>query len=132
MPIGIAPTTGFQPVDNDWLNGVAGGHNMIFQNGVAAAGTSSQTTATQLADRIAMFEVDTVGSNSGVALPAAFAGVSVAIYNGTATNLIVYPSIANNPVTAAQDTINNTTSFTVNAHTGNAFTCAKNGNWFTN
>jgi len=129
MTIGIAPTTGFQPVDNDWLNGLSGGHNFTFQNGLTAAGSSSQATALQLADRIAYFSIDTVGSNTGVALPAALAGVEISIYNNGAQTLTIYPSIANNPVTAAQDTINNSTSTTATTHTGAYFFCAKNGVW---
>jgi len=131
MPIGILPTTGFQPVDNDWLNGIAGGHNLISQNGLTAVGTN-QATALQLADRIAMFSIDTSSASTGVALPAALAGVTIFIANNTANNISAFPSITNNPVTSAQDTINNTTSATINAHTGTAFTCAKNGTWYTN
>lgn len=130
--IGIAPHSGFQLIDGDWLNGLAGGHNNVFQNGIAAAGTSSQSGATQLADRIAFFEIDTVGANSGVALPAALAGTNISVYNSTATPLTVYPSITNNPTTGAQDTISNASSFSLAAHTGQGFTCAKNGIWFAN
>ena len=36
------------------------------------------------------------------------------LYNNTANNCTIYPSIANNSVTAAQDTINNTTSLSLN------------------
>lgn len=132
MPIGIVPTTGFQPVDNDWLNGVAGGHNLAFQNGLTAVG-NSQATSLQLADRIAVLEIDTSSASTGAALPAALAGVNIFVINNTANNITIYPSIANNPVTGAQDTFNNAaTSFTLNAHTGTAFTCGKNGLWFTN
>jgi hypothetical protein len=131
MPIGNLPTTGFQPVDNDWLNGLAGGHNQLFQNGLTAVGTN-QATSLQLVDRIAMFSIDTAAASTGVALPAALAGVTIFVANNAANNITVFPSIANNPVTAAQDTINNGASATVNSHTGTAFTCAKNGTWYTN
>jgi hypothetical protein len=132
MPIGQVPTTGFQPVDNDWLNGMAGGHNYKFQNGLTAIG-NSQATSLQLADRIAMLEVDTSSASTGVAMPPALGGVTIYVANNTANNITVYPSIANNPVTAAQDTFNNAaTSFTLNAHTLTGFTCIKPGIWFTN
>ena len=87
MAIGNIPVGQQQLIDGDFVNGITQGHNSVFQNGVSAAGTSSQAGATQLADRIAMFEVDTVGANSGVALPAALSGVSIFVANNTATNL---------------------------------------------
>ncbi len=132
MPIGNVPTTGFQPVDNDWLNGLAGGHNYTFQNGFTAVGTN-QATALQLPDRIATLEIDTSSASTGVALPAALQGVNITVINNTANNITVYPSIANNPVTAVQDTFNNAaTSYTLNANTGIGFSCGKNGRWFSN
>lgn len=130
MPIGIVPTTGFQPVDSDWLNGLAGGHNLAYQSGISAAGTSSQATATQLADRVSVIEVDTTASNSGVALPAALQGMRISIYNNGAQTLTVYPSIANNPVTGAQDTINNIATASLTSKVGATYACAKNGVWF--
>lgn len=132
MPIGISPTNGFAPVDGQWLLGSAGGHNLLFQNGLTAVGTN-QATSLQLADRIAVLEVDTSTASTGVALPPALAGVNIFVINNTANNITVFPSIANNPLTAAQDTFNNAaTSFTLNAHSGTGFTCGKNGLWFTN
>lgn len=132
MPIGIAPTTGFQPVDNDWLNGWAGGHNLAFQNGITAVGTN-QATALQLPDRVAILEIDTSSGGTGVALPAALQGVNIFIINNTANTVVAYPSIANNPVTNAQDTFNNAAvSFNLTAHAGFGITCGKNGLWFTN
>lgn len=132
MAIGEVPLNGFQLVDGTWLSGLAGGHNLLSQNGLTAVG-SSQATALQLADRIAVLEIDTSSASTGAALPPALAGVNVFVINNTANNITIYPSIANNPVTSAQDTFNNAaTSFTLNAHTGTGFTCGKNGLWFTN
>ena len=130
--IGFVPTSGFQLIDGDWLNGLAGGHNLTFQNGLTAVGTN-QATSLQLADRIAVLEIDTSSASTGVAMPAALQGVAITVINNTANNITVYPQIANNPVTAAQDTFNNAaTSYTLNAHTGSGFTSGKNGLWFTN
>lgn len=130
--IGTIPHPGFQAIDGDWLNGLAGGHNMIFQNGLTAVGTN-QATSLQLADRVAFLEIDTSSASTGAALPAAIAGVNVFVANNTANNIVIYPQILNNPTTSAQDTFNAAqTSFTLNAHTGSAFSCAKNGIWFTN
>lgn len=132
MPIGKVPTTGFQPVDNDWLNGFAGGHNYLFQNGLTAVG-NSQATALQLLDRVAVLQIDTSSASTGAAMPAALSGVNVFVINNTSNNITIYPSIANNPTTAAQDTFNNNaSSFTLNANSGVGFTCGKNGRWFTN
>lgn len=132
MTIGIAPPNGFATPDGNWLNAMAGGHNLLFQNGLTAIG-SSQATSLQLLDRIAILEIDTSSASTGAALPVALAGVNIFVINNTANNITIYPSIANNPVTSAQDTFNNAaTSFTLTAHSGTGFTCGKNGLWFTN
>jgi hypothetical protein len=129
MTIGIAPITGFQPVDSDWLNGLSGGHNLAYVSGITAAGTN-QATATQLPDRVSVIEVDTTASGTGVALPAALQGMRISLYNNGANTLEVYPAIANNPVTGSQDTINNAASATLATHVGATYACAKNGVWF--
>lgn len=132
MGIGIQPTTGFQPVDNDWLNGFAGGHNFAFQNGLTAVGTN-QATSLQMADRIAILQIDTSSASTGAALPAAISGVNIFVINNTSNNITIYPFIANNPLTLAQDTFNaNATSFSLPANSGVGFTCGKSGRWFTN
>lgn len=126
---GILPTPGFRLIDGLYVLGLSAGVNNTFQSGIAAAGTT-QATATQIAAGFTLLEVDTVGASSGVALPQCNAGTIVqSLYNNTSTTLTVYPQIANNSVTVAQDTINNTTSYSINAHTGIAFACAKNGIW---
>lgn len=126
--IGNPPQTGFALVDGDWLNGLAAGHNRVFLSGITAAGTT-QATATQLAPRIAMYQVDTVGASSGVALPPCTAGATTSLYNASGTTLTIYPSITNNPLTAAQDTINSATSFSLATHVLFVGYCAKNGVW---
>lgn len=131
MAIGNIPVGEEQLIDGRFVNGITQGHNLISQSGITAAGTN-QATATQLSDRIAILEVDTSSASTGVALPPALNDMAISLYNNTANNITVYPSIANNPTTSAQDTINNTTSYTLNAHVGIGFTCAKNGNWFSN
>lgn len=129
MATGTPPGNGFQLVDGVWLQGLAGGSNATFQNGLTAAGSSSQAGALQLAAGITLFETDTVSSNTGVALPPAIAGTEISLYNNGSSTLTVYPSIVNNPITSAQDTINNSTSTTANSHTSLYFFCAKNGVW---
>lgn len=130
MTVGTPPGTGFQLVDGVWLNGLAAGQNETYQSGITASG-STQAGAFQLPAGIALFEIDTASSAQGVALPEAVAGTEISIYNNTAqTNLVVYPAIANNSLTSAQDTINNTTSLAFTAaRQALLFFCAKNGNW---
>lgn len=130
MAIGFVPGNGFQMVDGNWLNGLAGGHNLLFQNGLTAVGTN-QATSLQLADRISFLEIDTSSASTGAALPLALAGVTITVINNTANNITIYPSIANNAA-GNQDTINNTTSYTLNAHTAQGFTCGKTGVWYSN
>lgn len=110
--IGTPPGTGPGLVDGAWLNGLAAGHNRTAQASLTAAGTT-QATSTQLAAQVALYQVQTTNQPSaGVALPAAVAsGIEAKIFNSTQLSVTVYPSILNNAVTAAQDTINNTTSF---------------------
>ena len=128
--VGTPPGTGPQLVDGAWLNGLAGGSNYTFQSGIAAAGTT-QATATQLPAGIYLVEVDTVASGAGVNLPACLPGMELLVYhNGAANNLTFYPTVANNPITGAQDTINAATSLTgIAQHTVEVFSCAKAGVW---
>lgn len=123
------PATGPGLVDGTWLNGLAGGQNYSFQNGITAAGTT-QATAFQLPAGIYMLEIDTAAASTGVNAPFCLAGTQFVLNNNGAQNITVYPAVANNPITAAQDTINNGTSVTLNAHTQTAFACAKNGVWY--
>lgn len=124
------PSNGFGMVDGTWLNGLAGGTNYSYQSGISAAGTT-QATATQLPAGIFLLEVDTVGSGAGVNLPPCVPGTQNVLYNNGANPLAVYPSVTNNPITAAQDTINNGSSLSGNlaSHVSIAFACAKAGVW---
>jgi hypothetical protein len=122
------PSNGPGLVDGTWLNGLAGGLNNAYQYGFTAAGTN-QSTALQLPSGFNLMELDTVAASTGVALPPCLQGTSLSIYNNGASTVTVYPSIANNPITAGQDTINNATSVTIATHVVNYFACAKNGVW---
>jgi hypothetical protein len=128
--VGTAPGTGFQLVDGAWLNGLAGGLNNTYQSGLTAAGTT-QATATQIPSGIYLVEVDTAAASTGVNLPPCLPGTELNLYNNGANTLSVYPAVANNPVTAAQDTINNGTSLSggMATHTAEFFFCAKAGVW---
>lgn len=128
--IGTPPGTGPQLVDGTWLQALAASQNETYQYGFTAAGSSSQATALQLPTGIALMQIDTVASNTGVALPQAVAGTEFSIYNNGLQTLTVYPSITNNLLTGAQDKINNTTSITISAQGSGYFGCAKNGVWF--
>ena len=130
MTTGIAPHSGFQTVDGDWLNAIAGGQNASFVSGITAAGTT-QATSTPLLPGNTLIEVDTAAASTGVSLPPAIAGTELSIYNNGANTLAVYPAIANNPITGIQDTINNGTSLSggMATHTSAYFFCAKNGIW---
>lgn len=122
------PATGMGLVDGTWLNGLAGGENHAYQSGITAAG-STQAGATQLNAGVRMFSIDTVASSTGVALPSCLQGNELSIYNNGANTLTVYPAVANNPVTAAQDTINNGTSTSESSHTVKTYYCPENGVW---
>lgn len=128
--LGTPPGSGFELADGQWLNGLAAGHNNTYQYGFTAAGTT-QATSLQLPTRTALMEVDTAAASTGVALPPALKGVQLSLYNNGAQTLTVYPSINNNPVTAAQDTINNGTSFSGGVATHVSLLCfaAKDGVW---
>lgn len=132
MTIGRIPTGDQQLIDGRFVNGITQGQNNVFQNGITAIG-ANQAGAVQLANLVSFFEIDASSASTGAAMPIASAGTAVTVMNNTANNITLYPSIVNNPATAAQDTFNNAaTSYTLNAHTAQGFTCAKNGIWFSN
>lgn len=131
MPIGNIPVGEEQLIDGRFVNGITQGHNLVSQSGITAIGTN-QASSFQLPDLIAILEVDTSSASTGVALPPALNDMAITLINNTANNITVFPSISNNPKTSAQDTINNTTSFTLNSHTAQGFTCGKNGVWYSN
>lgn len=126
--IGNPPQNGPGLIDGTWLNGLANGQNYSYQSGITAAGTT-QATALQLPASVYMIEVDTTAASTGVNAPPALPGTQFVLYNNGAQTLTIYPAVANNPTTAAQDTINNGTSITLTAHTSIAFACAKAGVW---
>ena len=128
MTVGIKPTSGQQLIDGDYVNGVAAGLNATTQSGVTAAGTN-QATAFPITAGAALVSVDTVASSTGINLPSALAGIEISIYNNGANTLNVFPAVANNPITAAQDTINNSTSTTIASHVSKVVYCPKNGIW---
>ena len=110
------------------MNALLAGTGNAFQNGLVAAG-STQATALQLSTA-AMYDIDTVAGSTGVALPAALPGTTIDIYNNGSNTLTVYPIINGNAANAnAQDTINNTTSASINSHAAGYFFCAKIGIW---
>ena len=127
---GTAPVPGFQTPDGTWLLGLAGGLNNSYQSGITAAGTT-QATATQLPSGIALMEVDTAAASTGVNLPPCLPGTEFGVYNNGAQTLTIYPTVPNNPVTGAQDTINNGTTLSggVATHVLQYFSCAKAGVW---
>ena len=127
---GQAPVDGFQTIDGSWLKGLRDGINFSYQYGFTAVGTN-QATSLQLPANKFLYEVDTAGSGgaTGVALPSCVAGAEMILDDNTAYTIDVYPSITNNGLTSAQDTINNTTSTTITTYAAKRFTCAKNGVW---
>lgn len=126
--VGQVPVNGFGAVDGTWLLGLAGGTNYSYQYGITAAGTT-QATATQLPSGFFLVEVDTAAASTGVNLPTCIPGTQMQLYNNGAQTLTIYPAVANNPATAAQDTINNATSITLTSHTAISPFCAKAGVW---
>lgn len=115
--------------DSQWILGLSYGVNYSYQSGITAAGTT-QATATPLPNNIFLVEIDTVAGSTGVTLPSCIPGTQLQIYNNGSSTLTIYPAVANNPLTSAQDTINNTTSLSLTAHTATSPACAKAGVWF--
>lgn len=128
--VGQVPLAGGGPalIDQSWVLGLANGQNYSYQYGITAAGTT-QATATQLPAGVYLLEVDTAAASTGVALPPCIPGTQVVIYNNGAQTMSIYPAVANNPLTSAQDTINNATSITLASHTQTAGACIKAGVW---
>lgn len=128
--VGTPPGTGPGLIDGGWLNGLAAGQNHSYQYGISAAG-STQATATALPNNTRLVQIDTTGASTGVNLPPAFKGNVISLYNNGASTLTVYPAVANNPLTAAQDTVNGLTSFSGGVATKVALNCfaAKDGVW---
>ena len=128
MTVGQLPQNGFELMEGRYVKGIANGRNFGYQYAITAAGTN-QATAAALPGDTMLVEVDTAASGTGVYLPFAIAGTEIHLYNNGANTVTVYPNVNNNPLTSAQDTINNTTDITVTTHTAEIFFCAKNGVW---
>ena len=131
--VGTPPLPGIGPalIDGVWLNGIAGGTNYSYQSGLTATGTN-QATALQLPAQIAMLEVDTAASSTGVALPQCIAGSKLQLRNAGSSTLSIYGSATANPLTTTNDTINGTagsSAYTILTQTNAVFFCAKNGAW---
>ncbi len=135
IPLPAFAITGTPPIpgpalqDGTWLNGLAGGLNNLYIYGLTALGTT-QATAAAIPSGYYLVEADTVAASTGLTLPTCFPGTDMLFYNNGSQTVTIYPSLLNNPVTAAQDTINNTTSITVASHIAQSFSCAKAGVWF--
>lgn len=128
--VGTPPIPGPGLVDGQWLTGLAGGLNNLYQAGITATGTT-QATGAQLPSGILLVQVDTAAASTGVNLPPCIPGTELNLYNNGASTLAVYPAVANNPITAAQDTINNAAALSggVATHVAQLFFCAKAGVW---
>lgn len=133
--VGTAPLPNIGPalVDGTWLNGVVGGQNFTFQSGITAKASGTQTTCTNIAIGISFNQVDTVTTtNDSICLPFAVAGTNFQIRNNGAQTMAVFAQSANNPLTAAGDTINNasnSSSYTVVAQNSVECFVAKNGSY---
>lgn len=119
---------GFRMMDSAFILGISQNINNTFTNGLTGAGTT-QATATVIPPSMSLVEFDTVASSTGFSLPFALPGVVIDIYNNGAQTATIYPSVANNPVSAAQDTINNGTSATLATHVQLHCMSAKAGVW---
>lgn len=127
------PANGFGAVDGTWLNGLAGGQNELFQNGITAHAGGTQAACLVLTPGSQLYEVDTV-ANSGdsICLPFAVGGMDIQISNSGAQPMSVYGQSANNPLTSAADTINGTagsSAYSVTNATNVQCFVAKNGAW---
>jgi hypothetical protein len=136
MTVGLPPLANMEQglVDATWLNGLAAGQNQTFQSGLAAPNAANQGTATPVPSGISMVEVDSSVNTGSLVLPFAVAGTEISIIqNGTGV-LNIYANAGTNPLTAAQDQINNAsnaTAFaTVTSPSVTWFACAKNGKWY--
>lgn len=126
--VGTPPGTGPGVVDGAWLTGLANGRNFSYQNGITAAGTT-QATGTQLSSGIVLVQIGTAAASTGVNLPQAYQGTALMISNAGANTVTVYPTVPNNPITAAQDTINAGTSTTIASNASKLFFSPKDGVW---
>ncbi len=133
--IGTPPTPATGPglTDGIWLNGLAGGNNVLAVFGITVTGSTS-TTSVQLTPGFRLYQLDTAPtSNGAVNLPLCSAGADVTIINNTSNTIFVFPSTLVNTLTATQDTLDGAKATgAINIVTTSAaeFYCAKNGAWF--
>lgn len=77
--------------DGRWLLGLSAGLNRQYVNGITAHSGGTKAAALQLPANVAQIEVDTVAAdNDSVLLPAAKAGMSVAVFNSGGHILAIY------------------------------------------
>jgi hypothetical protein len=131
--VGNRPSKGYAAIDGTWVVGLAEGQNYTYQYNITATGSTAQVGAAQIPAGKYMVEVDTTPSGGSVTIPTCVPGTQFILYNNGAQTLNVYPSLANNPATGVQDTINNQTSLGngtgLATHTQTAFACIKAGVW---
>ena len=128
------PATGPGLVDGTWLNGLAGGANVLAAFGITSSGITSATAA-QLSQGFRLYQVDTAPtSNGAVNLPLCAAGLDITVINNSSNTLLVFPSLLVNSLTNTQDTLDgvNSAGGAINVLTISSaeFYCSKNGKWF--
>jgi hypothetical protein len=128
------PATGPGLVDGTWLNGIAGGNNVLSVFGITVTGSTS-ATALQLTPGFRLYQVDTAPtSNGAVNLPLCSAGADVTVINNASNTIFVFPSLLVNTLTATQDTLDGVNSaggaINITVTSAAEFYCARNGKWF--
>ncbi len=128
MTVGIAPTPGdgFELINGNWAQALAGGQNGNVQTVVAHAG-GLQPSAIKIAPNAEMVLISTVGSAAdSVGLPRAKKGLLKLVLNGTATSADVYA------YPGSTDTINGVatgTAYVLAGAKAALFFCPKDGIW---
>src|SRR6266567_2938664 len=100
MSVGIAPVAGdgFELLDGNWAQALAGGQNLNPQVVLAHAG-GGQANATKIGPNAAVVLISTVTTAAdSVKLPVARKGLLVMVLNGTATSANVYPGNATDTI----------------------------------
>jgi len=124
--------SGFQLQDSDWLRGVAGGQNRLFQSITAFAG-GGQAAATVISPEAELVEIRTVATaDDSVALPLAIAGMVKKVFNSSASSSNLYANPNTNRATSSTDTINgvaNGTAYAIAAGVAVEFFCPRDGIW---
>src|SRR6185437_2413406 len=79
------PSRGPGLVDGTWLNGLAGGQNQLYINGLTALGTN-QATGYAIASGISLVGFASVPSGTGADMPTALPGTCVSGFNHDSAN----------------------------------------------